>query len=185
MIGADLPGEGGAVARSETGGLTAILRRESTLAAELVVCVSEDGRPTDLETTWELLPAGPGARRAAALLAGSAMQAVIREARERADVVIVAAPPLCATGDILALAPVCEAIVVVVGQGTITREDAECAAEVLDTVPTPVLGVVVERVGRRRIRKRGWRGRADAAAGTRAPRVVAVTEAARRSTARA
>jgi Mrp family chromosome partitioning ATPase len=73
------------------------------------------------------------------------MEELVREARERADVVIIAAPALTAAGDCLALAPLCDAIVVVVGERAVARDAAERVRDVLSATPTPVLGIVFEQ----------------------------------------
>jgi capsular polysaccharide biosynthesis protein len=133
-----------------SGGLTAILRGDSTLDAELVLAsraeTADDGEPMGASSgAWQLVAAGPGTRRPTPLLAGAAMEELVREARERADVVIIAAPALTAAGDCLALAPLCDAIVVVVGERAVARDAAERVRDVLSATPTPVLGIVFEQ----------------------------------------
>jgi polysaccharide biosynthesis transport protein len=170
VIMADLRG-GGANPEGPTSGLAAVLRGESTLTAELVhgSCGGDDGRPVDEAPSWELLRAGTRTRRSASLLGGAAIEDVIRGARERADVVIVAAPPLVAAGDVLVLASVSDAIVVAVGPGPMTGDDALCARDVLAAASAPVLGVVFDRARRPpapRPRRRGRAAKRRARVGT-------------------
>jgi polysaccharide biosynthesis transport protein len=132
---------------SQASGLAAVLRGESTLAAELVrgTC---DGRPGDDAPSWELLRAGERVRRSASLLGSAALEDVVLEACERADIVIVAAPPLASAGDALVLATVCDAIVVTVGPGSMTADAARRVRELLAAASAPVLGTVFDRARR-------------------------------------
>jgi capsular polysaccharide biosynthesis protein/Mrp family chromosome partitioning ATPase len=133
-----------------TSGLAAVLRRESTLAAELVrgSCSGGGGRPVEDAPSWELLRAGKRVRHSASLLGSGAFEDVVLEACERADVVIVVAPPLAAAGDALVLAGVCEAVVVAVAPGSMTADDAQRVRDVLAAASAPVLGVVFDRARR-------------------------------------
>jgi capsular polysaccharide biosynthesis protein len=90
MIMADLRAEG-TPPQTSGSGLSAVLRGESTLAAELVdgSCGADRGRPAADAPSWELLPAGEKVRRSPSLLGSAALQRVVVEACERADVVIV------------------------------------------------------------------------------------------------
>jgi succinoglycan biosynthesis transport protein ExoP len=149
MIVADLRADA-AERQAPASGLAAVLRRESTLAAELVhgSCGGDDGRPVDDAPSWELLRAGKLVRRSASLLGSAAFEDVMLEARERADVIVVVAPPLPAAGDVLVLASVCDAIVVSVGPGTITVDEAQRANDVLASASAPLLGLVFDRARR-------------------------------------
>ncbi|MEZ0293850.1 MAG: Wzz/FepE/Etk N-terminal domain-containing protein [Solirubrobacteraceae bacterium] len=149
VIMADFRAEG-TEPRNPSSGLAAVLRGESTLAAELVhaTCSGLGGRPAADAPSWELVPAGECVRRSPSLLGSAALQDVVLEACERADVVIVVAPPLAAAGDVLVLATVCDAIVVAVGPGPMTADAAQRVRDVLAAASLPVLGVVFDR-GRR------------------------------------
>jgi Mrp family chromosome partitioning ATPase len=144
-------------------GLSAVLRGESTLAAELVdgTCGGDSGRPAADAPSWELLPAGEWVRRSPSLLGSAALQRVVLEACERADVVIVVSPPLAAAGDALLLATVCDAIVVTVGPGPMTADAAQRVRDVLAAASAPVLGVLFDRA-RRPPAPRARRGRRSA-----------------------
>jgi capsular polysaccharide biosynthesis protein len=132
---------------SSAGGLTAVLRGERTLADQIVVVSRQTMDGTEATPTFELLPAGsPGSRRSA-LLTGPAAEELFRDARRRADVVIVTVPPLTTGRHHLLLAPMCDAVLLVVGERAATREDASRTRELLaDSGPMTGI-VVVQRLG--------------------------------------
>ena len=146
LIDADLRHEGIPLDGVAEGGLTAVLRGESTLDDEVMLAsyapAGDDSVP---RRTWELLAVGARAGRPTALLGSPQMRDLLARARSRADTVIVAAPSLASGADVLALAPLCDEIVVVVRERSATREDARRVREVLDTASARVRGIVLER----------------------------------------
>jgi capsular polysaccharide biosynthesis protein len=127
------------------GGLTAIVCGESTFDDEVVLATYGQAGDDPLPArAWELLPAGPGTSRATALLGRPEMKDLVAAARSRADIVIVSAPALTSGGDVLALAPLCDTILLVVREGSVTREQARSAREVLTATTPPVLGIALE-----------------------------------------
>jgi Mrp family chromosome partitioning ATPase len=96
------------------------------------------------------------------------MARVLESARERADDVIVAAPPLDQPASALGLATLCDAILVVVRERATTRDEARAARAALMATTTPVVGIALAREpARRRLpqpllaararRRGGWR----------------------------
>jgi tyrosine-protein kinase len=147
LIDADLRHEASAagVELVAGGGLTAILCGESTFDEEVVLATYGDAGDDLLpDRAWELLGAGPGASRPTRLLASPEMEGVLALARKRADIVIVAVASLTSGADALAVAPLCDEILVVVRERSATRDQADGVREVLSATPTPVLGIVVE-----------------------------------------
>jgi Mrp family chromosome partitioning ATPase len=172
-----------------SGGLTAVLRGESTLEDELVLVTCPGTDDADGTATWELLPAGPGVSRPTPLLARPVMWQTVEQARRRADVVLIAAPPLLPAGNCLALAAVCDAAVVVVPDRTVTRDGAVRLREELDALRRPVLGLViveptVPATGSHPAARRG-RALAQLAAGLRRPKPEAASDDPTRVSARA
>jgi capsular polysaccharide biosynthesis protein/Mrp family chromosome partitioning ATPase len=150
LIDADLRHDGRAAgAAVADGGLTAVLRGESSFDDEIVLAtyghVDGDERPR----AWTLLPAGAGSSRPMALLGGLEMDFVIAEARTRSDFVILAVP---SAADVLPLARLCHEIVLVVGERSVTHEQAAVVREALAPAPPAGIGIVLERSGRRRWR---------------------------------
>jgi capsular polysaccharide biosynthesis protein len=141
------------------GGLTAVLAGGGELADELIPIVPEDATDVRAPGTWQLLPAGDGATRPMTLLASAQMRQLMAAARESADVVIVAAPPMPNDGEVLALAALCDEIVVVARPRLTTRAHARAARELLGAVSARVTGVVVDGENRARLRHRSWRQR--------------------------
>ena len=148
LIDADLRHEssGAGAELAESGGLTAILCDQSTLEDEIVLAsYGQDGDDPLPARAWELLPAGTGASRPTALLGSPEMEALLARARDRADIVIVAAPSLASGADALVLAPLCDDIVVVVRERSATRDQARGARRVLAATSTPVVGLIFEQ----------------------------------------
>ena len=146
LIEADLRHEGIPLDGVAEGGLTAVLRGESTLDDEVMLAsyapAGDDSLPG---RTWELLAAGARAGRPTSLLGSPEMRDLLASARSRADTVIVAAPSLTSGADVLAMAPLCDEIVVVVRERSATRDDARRGREVLESASARVRGIVLER----------------------------------------
>lgn len=134
-------------------GLAAVLSRQRALDEELVSPAGGEGDDAPAGGALQLLPAGRARTRPMALLAGGEMSQVMAAARERADVVVVAAPALIHGGESLALAALCDEIVVVARPGATTRDHASAVNEVLAAARARVAGLVVDRAGGRRRRR--------------------------------
>jgi capsular polysaccharide biosynthesis protein/Mrp family chromosome partitioning ATPase len=177
LIDADLRHEGTAAGELVAdGGLTAVLRGESSFDDELLLATygEGDGGPA---RAWSLLAAGRGSSRPMALLGSPQMDAVVAEAGMRSDFVILAVPSVTSGADVLALAPLCHDIVLVVRERSVTREDAAAAREVLGAARASALGIVLESGGRGRGRRTLRRRRAPAAAALRGERALHDREA--------
>jgi Mrp family chromosome partitioning ATPase len=83
------------------------------------------------------------------------MATVLEAARERADDVIVAGSPLTSPANVLGLAALCDALLVVVRERTTTLDEARAARATLAATATPLLGIVLvgEPSRRRRARR--------------------------------
>lgn len=178
LIDADLRHEGAAAgALVADGGLTAVLRGESSFDDELLLATYGEGDGDRPARTWSLLAAGRGSSRPLALLGSPQMDAVVAEASVRSDFVILAVPSVTSGADVLALAPLCHEIVLVVRERTVTREHAAAARDVLGAARASVLGIVLERRGRGRARWTLRRRRTPAAAPSRGARAAQHREA--------
>jgi capsular polysaccharide biosynthesis protein/Mrp family chromosome partitioning ATPase len=135
-------------------GLAAVLCGRRALEDELVSLTGEEGDDAPAGGDLQLLPAGRARTRPMALLAGGEMSQLLAAARERADVVVVAAPALVHGGESLALASLCDEIVVVARPGATTRDHAAAGREVLAAARARVAGLVLDRTGGRRRRRR-------------------------------
>ena len=71
------------------------------------------------------------------------MTEILAELRERADIVLVDAPPALRVGDAMTLSRKVDAIVVVTRMRIVRRQMLSELARQLSSVPTPVLGFVV------------------------------------------
>ena len=82
------------------------------------------------------------------LLGSRRMQAVLNELRERADLVLIDAPPVVAVTDAGLLARLVDGCLLVISIGKTPRDMAVSAKEQLEQVGARVLGVVANRVDR-------------------------------------
>jgi len=90
----------------------------------------------------EVVTAGLTRVDAAQFVETSGLAEVLRRLRDRADVVLVDAPPILATGDAMALTGKMDAILLVNRLGTLTRPALSELARALSRSPAPVLGFV-------------------------------------------
>src|SRR5262249_47611967 len=102
-------------------------------------------QPTPIENL-DLLAAGPDTPNPAELLASQRLVTFVEETREAYDNVVIDSSPLLAVTDPSLLAAVSDGIVLVVRASVTRRHDAEQTLELLGTLGTTVLGVVVNGV---------------------------------------
>jgi polysaccharide biosynthesis transport protein len=136
--------------RGVEGGLADVLRGAAAIEDEIVLVSEPEGVQPSGGRRWELLAAGQSSGHPAAMLSSPEMARVLASARARADDVIVTAPPLDRPAPALGLAPLCDAILVVVRLRSTTRDDARTACAALMGTSTPIIGIAVEHEPRRR-----------------------------------
>ena len=117
----------------ETPGLSDLLLRHTTLRACLVRVAAN---------LW-LLPAGTNAAEAAPALAGEAMRSSLREMVRTFDYVLVDTAAAVLHTDGLALAPLVDGVVLVIGANTTRREVARRIVDRLRGANAKVLGAVL------------------------------------------
>jgi capsular exopolysaccharide synthesis family protein len=101
-------------------------------------------RPQGIERL-SVLPATALAGGSSELLASERARALLRELRERYDdrLILIDLPPVLLTDDVLALAPLLDAVLLVVSERRTRREDVLRATELLADVP--LLGAVLNQ----------------------------------------
>jgi capsular exopolysaccharide synthesis family protein len=106
-----------------------------------------------LEATPEenlmLLPAGPTPPNPAQLLGTVRMCTLVDELKERADIVILDAPPVLAVADASVMFRLVDGVLMVTNVGTVPRELTKQSKEQLEKVGARILGVVLSRVDAR------------------------------------
>lgn len=118
-------------------GLADVLR-EPTSAQILNGCV--------MATRFEgvsIAPSGSSFDRPGEILGSDAMPRALREARARADVVLVDTAPILAASDAAHLIPGADEVVVVARAGLVTTSLAHRTREVLERLQSPQIGVVL------------------------------------------
>lgn len=116
----------------DTGGLAALLDGTGDLDSELVVVGAEAA----------VLPAGATAELPQALLASERMEAIVDEARERSDVVLIAGSPVGTFGDVIALAGLVQDVLLVARVDVSRPDELRRAVRVLTDAGIPPAGVV-------------------------------------------
>jgi capsular exopolysaccharide synthesis family protein len=95
-----------------------------------------------------ILPCGALTRHPFELLNSAQFKELIRVLRQHYDLVVLDTPALLAVTDPCAVAPHADGVILTLGVPRTTRPQAERARELLRAVATPLLGVVVNQVGR-------------------------------------
>jgi capsular exopolysaccharide synthesis family protein len=121
-------------------GLTSILEEGGATPDEVL-------QPTMVEGL-DILPCGPVTRSPWELLNSAQFCELIHFLRKHYDLVLLDTPALLAVTDPCAVAANADGILLALGVPRTTRAQAERARELLRTITTPVLGVVVNQVRR-------------------------------------
>jgi capsular polysaccharide biosynthesis protein len=116
----------------DTGGLAAVLDGTGDVDSELVVVGAEAA----------VLPAGAATELPQTLLAGERMAAIVEEARERSDVVLIAGSPVGTFGDVLALAGLVHEVLLVARVDVSRPDELRRAVRALTAAGMPPAGVV-------------------------------------------
>jgi tyrosine-protein kinase len=109
---------------------------------------AENGNGTGhVAGTLEVLPSGPVPPDPGEFVGSKKLAEILAALRERADVVLVDAPPLLHVGDAMTLSSAVDGIVVLTRMKVVRRHMLHELARQLATVPTRVLGFVVADSG--------------------------------------
>ncbi len=95
-----------------------------------------------------LVPSGPLPPNPADVLGSGKMERVIEVFRDRADVILFAAPPVVAVTDAAVLGTKVDGVLLVVAAGRTRREHAERAKELLQRVNVRIIGAVLNEATR-------------------------------------
>ena len=96
----------------------------------------------------EVVPAGVIPPNPTELLAGNALQQVLRDAKTHADIVLVDSAPLVPVGDAIPLANAVDGVLLVVKLGESRRDELRKALKLLGTLRSKVIGVVITNAER-------------------------------------
>lgn len=115
-------------------GLSNVLTRQATLEEAVTV--------TAQEKLW-VLPSGPIPPNPSELLGSKGMQALLDQAKDEYDVIILDTPPVLAVTDAQVLANLADGVVLVVSSGKTEIDAAKKAKELLVSAKAKILGVVL------------------------------------------
>ena len=106
-----------------------------------------NGHAKQVQGVLEVLPSGPIPPDPGEFVSTQALGEILAELRERADFVLIDAPPVLHVGDAMTLSNKVDGIVVVTRMKVVRRNMLGELGRQLSTVPTPVLGFVVTDAG--------------------------------------
>jgi capsular exopolysaccharide synthesis family protein len=89
-------------------------------------------------------------------LGSESMRRLLAEVRETADLILIDTPPLLSTSDVVAVAPLADAILMIVDPHLARRSTLEQARHELDLIDVAVLGLVVNKFDPSRFRGYGF-----------------------------
>jgi non-specific protein-tyrosine kinase len=121
-------------------GLTTMILEEQALDAPPLLDVGVEN--------LLLVPSGPLPPNPADVLGSGKMERVIEAFRDRADVILFAAPPVVAVTDAAVLGTKVDGVLLVVAAGRTRREHAERAKELLQRVNVRIIGAVLNEATR-------------------------------------
>lgn len=111
---------------------------------------------TDTKNLWVVHAGGSADSPGPSELLGSrSMIDLLADLRDFADIVLLDTPPLLATSDVVALAPLTDGVLFVVDPRQAHRSNVEQARHELDLIGVPVIGVVVNKHHPRQFRAYG------------------------------
>jgi len=96
----------------------------------------------------EVITTGPEVSNPAELLSGPRLAELLDEARQAYDVIVIDSPPLLAVADPAIVGAVVDGVILVAQPKTLQRRDVEHALELLRSLGTSLLGMLINRVGR-------------------------------------
>ncbi len=102
-----------------------------------------NGKGRGVRGVLEVLPAGPVPPDPGEFVATRALSDILTKLRERADIVLVDAPPVLRVGDAMTLSQKVDGIIVVTRMKIVRRQMLAELARQLHTAPAPVLGFVL------------------------------------------
>jgi capsular exopolysaccharide synthesis family protein len=95
----------------------------------------------------DVITAGPEVPNPAELLSTPHLVELLDEARQAYDVVLIDSPPLLAVADPAIVGAVVDGVVLVALPKTLRRHDVEHALELLRSLGTPILGMLINGIG--------------------------------------
>ena len=107
----------------------------------------------------DLLLSGSSVSNPLAILDSAAMTGLVERAKKIYDLVLIDAPPLPVTADVLTLSRMADGILFISRLGVVENESAELAKETLDSVETNVLGMVINGVKDKEFEQYSYAGR--------------------------
>jgi len=102
-----------------------------------------NGRGKGHSVLLEVLPSGPIPPDPGEFVGTAALTEILEELRERADIVLIDAPPALHVGDAMTLSTKVDGIIVVTRMKTVRRQMLAELSRLLHGSPTPALGYIV------------------------------------------
>lgn len=119
---------------SRTSGLSTVLSEQTPVEQALQ------------KTTFDrltVLTSGPAVSNPSEVLSSCAMDQILASLNGLADIVLVDAPPVVEVGDAIALASKVDAVVLALGAGRVSRDNAQRARQLLERIGANLVGAIL------------------------------------------
>jgi polysaccharide biosynthesis transport protein len=105
--------------------------------------VNTEGNGNRTEGLLEVLPSGPTPPNAGEFVGTRSLARILEQVRERADIVLIDAPPVLHVNDAMALSAVVDAMLIVTRLRVVRRSTVDELQRLLETTPATKLGFVI------------------------------------------
>ena len=126
-------------------GLSELITQQNLEMADVIVEVPFSiGKKDEAEkVSFDLIPAGAEPPNPFDLIASARMTAIIADARERYDLVVIDTPPVSVVSDSMPLMQQVDGVIVVARLGHTTRDGLKRLTSTMEDMTAPLLGIVV------------------------------------------
>lgn len=107
------------------------------------VGLTAEGNGSRTEGILEVLPAGPTPPNAGEFVGTRSLARILEQVRDRADIVLIDAPPILHVNDAMALSAVVDAMLIVTRLRVVRRSTVDELNRLLETTPATKLGFVI------------------------------------------
>jgi Mrp family chromosome partitioning ATPase len=107
------------------------------------VGLTAEGNGSRTEGILEVLPAGPTPPNAGEFVGTRSLARILEQVRDRADIVLIDAPPVLHVNDAMALSAVVDAMLIVTRLRVVRRSTVDELNRLLETTPATKLGFVI------------------------------------------
>jgi capsular exopolysaccharide synthesis family protein len=109
------------------------------------VSIDDIIKPTEIEGL-SLIPAGPHPKNPVAILKSKVIKDLLSELKTRTDIILVDVPPVNIAVDTLVLAPIVDAIVLLISAGETNKDEVTFAKRMIESARGKLIGCMLNKV---------------------------------------